>query len=599
MHRSTLIGGLFLGVLTLVALAPVGQGQGTGPKTYLGKPAPDWAAKLTDSDIPTRRSAAFALGKLGYFAQPFIPNLLQTFQNDADPTVKDAAAFAIGEICKTADAGNSEAIVAAMSQTLMNSDADPLVKRSAAYAVGSLGPKGVNGLAALDKAISDPKSTPAVKQNAAWALGQIGKGSGILSLTKALGNADPQVIRDAANAVKAINDSMEKAGLGFSPADKTQIVIALQPHLTIADVEARKSVLSALPLVVGKGDAKTLGPVLQQMVKNDREDPDARYNAALALGNMGGDPAADAVNFLIQVMTTGELSKRRQASSIIGNIGKPALPAVPVLKLALKDKDTMIRANSAVSLGGIGFPMNPDLPGNKGKPQDPERGKITDAVPDLIEVLGNTAEDPAVRAAAAVALKEIGRCPQLDSPRSLDVMIDIILDKKNTPELRARTLWPMRLRSNVANEQKFIDALNTIVETEPINKETKDLRYDCAQLLGHFKKKDVSNKVLDTLLEFLKDESVFIAQGSGGTVGTGGTGETGVGGSKTAIGKGGDGRVIALKSLMSVINEKYGGNSKLVINRKDIMDQLKILTTAKDSDVVDLSKQIVKYLSTP
>jgi len=590
MHRTKLLGRMLLGAVALGACLTAGYGQ---EKTFLGKTSAQWAANLTSADAASKRGAAFALGKLGYSGSVYIPQLLQLVQTDPDPTVKDVAANAVGEICKATPGFPPESwptIVEAMNQAL-SKDADPGVKRSAAFALGCLGAKAQNALTTLDRVLSDPKSTPAVKQNVAWALGQIGGTTGVLTLTKALKETDPYVIRDAAKA-------LEKMGRKIAEGpERVQVVLALQPHLNHTDTEVKKAILQALVPILAPADAAALAEPLDHLVNETKEHAEVRLNAALALGNIGGEKAGNAVPFLVQVLQGDDLDMRRQAAAVIGNIGTKALPAVAALRKALKDKDLVVRQNAATSLGGIGIPMNPALEKNKNKADDPERVKITAAVPDLIEVLGNPMEHNVVRMAAAIALKEIGRCAQLDAPRATDVLIETVANNKNSPDLRARTLWPLRFHSNVEKLDKLFSALNHIVDTEPVTNETKDLRYDAAYLLSRYKKKDVSNKVLDTILEFLKDSQVFIATGTKGSATAGGA-ETGPGGTKVEITKGSDGRIIALQAVNFIINEMYGGESKKVLDRMDIMTQLDALANAAkiDPDVKGYAQKVLKYL---
>jgi hypothetical protein len=265
--------------------------------------------------------------------------------------------------------------------------------------------------------------------------------------------------------------------------------------------------------------------------------------------------------------------------------GSPDLSGVPVLKKALKNPDPIIKRNAAVALGNIGAPLSPANPANKGKPEHPDRPKITAVVPDLIELVGNAKENADVREAAAVALKEIGPCAELESANATDVLIAVVSDKSNSPTLRARTLWPLRFHSKLATLGKFFDALNTILTEEAMTNQTKDLHYDAAYFLCKYKKKDVSDKALDTILAFLKDSTVSIAKIAKGFPGG-------------VFAKGGDGRIIALQALNFVVNEKYGGDPKKVTQRADIMQQLKVLSSdAKiDPHIREYAKNLLDYL---
>lgn len=129
--------------------------------------------------------------------------------------------------------------------------------------------------------------------------------------------------------------------------------------------------------------------------KLERGDLDDRDRAAGAVGRIG-EPAQAAVPALIRVLedeiswtrrnatglldpikpspsnqkpkaVTEEFSRemvRRAATWAFGQIGSPAIDAIPVLLLALKDPDWGVRSNAAKSLGQIGkqdIALLPDL----------------------------------------------------------------------------------------------------------------------------------------------------------------------------------------------------------------------------------------------
>jgi HEAT repeat protein len=594
MHRI-IIRSLFLAALVLTTAPSFGQ---TVVPKFLGQDVFQWGDKLGDGNAQVRRSAAFALGKLGQASSVQLGKMLEAFGRENDSGVKEAIAFAIGEICKASPpVPEGPQIVQTMSSVLM-SDADPLVKRSAAYAIGCLGPSGVNGLTALDNAVTNPKSTPTVKQNAAWALGQIGK-AGVISLVKLLKDDQvkstrPEQVEEYKTVVRDAANSLGKVAEKLPAKEKAEILKALAPHLGYPDVEAKKSVVVALNKVADPAHADLVSAPLQALVVNAKENSEVRLNAAVTLAAFGGEKAAVALNALLDVLDKGDIEEKRLAAAVIGNIGRPAYTAVPALKKALKDKDAVIKLNAATSLGNIGAAYSPADPKNAGKPIDPNRSFVTVAVPALIDILENAKENHEVRKAAAIALKEMGPCDEIEDPRATNVLISTIGNSSLAPELRAVAMWPIRLHKNIANLDNLFTTLNGIVET-PATDKTKMLRYDSAFLLGKYKRKNVSAKVMDTLLEFLRDDQVFIALGVGATAGT--KGETGVGGTKVDVIKGGDGRIIALNALTFIVNEKGGGDPAKVTARKDIMAQLQVLAkTAKDANVSKQAKDILDYV---
>src|SRR5438093_7762916 len=70
-------------------------------QTFLGKTPAEWAADLGRPGDPSiRRSAAFALGKLGPAALPFLPRLKEAYRAEASAQVKESILCALGDIAK-------------------------------------------------------------------------------------------------------------------------------------------------------------------------------------------------------------------------------------------------------------------------------------------------------------------------------------------------------------------------------------------------------------------------------------------------------------------------------------------------------------------
>src|SRR4051794_6138583 len=86
---------------------------------FLGKPVSTWQGDLTKPDAAARRSAAFALGKIGNRAAGALPQLSKLLRADGDARVREAAACAIGEIARESlrgDAGLVPTLGAALAQ---------------------------------------------------------------------------------------------------------------------------------------------------------------------------------------------------------------------------------------------------------------------------------------------------------------------------------------------------------------------------------------------------------------------------------------------------------------------------------------------------
>ena len=101
-----------------------------------------WRTELSDPDAKVRRSAAFALGRIGDDALSAAPELVKRLRQDDEAGVRDTAAAAIGDIAKALK-GNGRNLWTESGGTLLyalKNDKAPPVRRGAAYALGAFGP---------------------------------------------------------------------------------------------------------------------------------------------------------------------------------------------------------------------------------------------------------------------------------------------------------------------------------------------------------------------------------------------------------------------------------------------------------------------------
>ncbi len=522
----------------LLILATAGQAQ-----VFLGKTANAWIQELNQGDDAARRNAAYALGKLGGTALQAVPRLTKRLAEDKSPKVREAAAFALGEIGRESP---DPAVVAKLTAALK--DENHLVRRSAAYALGNLGRDAAAAQADLEGAVADPKAE--VRQNAAWALGKIGSG-GVAGLRKALGDADLLVRRDAAAALAPM------AAKDIRPA-LPELLAACATN----NSEVRKAALAALVKVVGPSDAAAAGPIRQALTDADEE---VRRNAALALSNIGGKEARAALPVLRDALRRGDVELRRQAAAAIRNIGLEAHPAVPDLIKALGDADGEVRANAALALGGIG--------------QNAE-----DAVPALVQLIANAKEIQDTRVEAAVSLSKIG--PGKAAVEAVPTLLKVLQDPAQNAKVRERIVWALRVHKAKLREMPDLYPIFTKILVEPKSKENRMLRYDCAFMLGVLKGPDAPPEVMGVLLEYLKDDSILIFANKKTTVG--GTGpETPTG--KTDVKEEGkdDGRILAIQALARI-------GAARIAERPDIVQQLQFL--AKDKATLDDLRKATKEL---
>jgi HEAT repeat protein len=555
---------LFL--LGLVALALPSAARAQQP-TFLNKLADQWGAELSSSNPDVRRSAAFALGKLGQAAARQVPKLLSLVAGDSDGTVREAAAFALGDICRQDTGARANPKVLPTLQNAVLNDKHELVRRSAAYALGCMGQQSINALKTLDAATGD--SSLAVKQNVAWALGKLGK-SGVLSLQKLVAaETDPMVVRNAANS------------LGEIGKDARPAIADLLRHLKDANpdpksVEMRKSVLGTLVGLVDKRDTAAVEP-LKLALKDT--DLDVRRSAALALSNIGGPSVADAVPVLVEALQNekAEIQYRRQAAAALRNIGPAAKDAVPSLLNALKSSDPELRTNAAVALGGIADPS---------------------CIAALAEVVADTKELSRVREHAAIALRDAGvqttaegKSARPELIKQLPLLIKVIEDPNDDPKVRATALWPFRFLDPdvVAQKPEVTQVLEKIVTSERKVPPTKMMRYDSACLLCLFQGPKVSAAAMNTINDFLHDDQVFIYTGITADPGRLPPEGTKPDDPKVKIKGRGDGRVVAVQALSFVGADKIREYPR-------IAKQLRTLADDPNTDK-RLEKEIKRLLS--
>lgn len=518
-------------LLSLVLFPLAAQGQ-----TFLGKSANDWRKELILGDDKARRGAAFALGKMGQGGVSGVGDLGKRLREDSSPQVREAAAFALGEIAleslRTLD---DPAMLRALTEALQK-DKDPLVRRSAAFALGCLRADALPSLAELENALSDRE--PVVRQNAAWALGKLGS-KAVPALRKALQDDDVVVRRDAAATL-----------VGLDPKEVRAALPELATCCAVDDSRLRKAALEVLIKLVGPEDekvARALRPALED------KDVEVRRNAALALANIGGKEAAPAVKHLVEALRRGDLDTRRQAAAGLRNLGEAAGDAVDDLVRTLKDPDVEIRANTALALGGIG-------------------PKAAPAVNTLVGLLTNYKEEREVRLNAAVAISEIGPVP--DAVAAIPGLIQVLGHAGTDAETRKGILWALRIHKGKMREYpEFFTNLSKVIR-EPKTRENRLLRYECARMQAAFKSPELEPVTLDTLVEWLQDSSIEIYLGTASKVGGAGA-ESATGKAQIQeLGKG-DGRVLALQVLQYIASDPQGAD--LLRRRADLLMQVRTL----------------------
>jgi HEAT repeat protein len=328
--------GLVAAGLALACLPTAARAQG-----FLGKTAATWAKDLDPGKTPEqRRSAAFALGKIGAAARDALGPLAARLSDD-DGRVREAAAYAIGEICAAARAPYPDA-TKPLCARLADPKEDPLVRRSAAFALGAMRkpePEVLDALRAALKArgekgkVPDPCAT--VRQSVAWALGQM-KDAAADSLREALADDDVLVRRDAARALSGLSvDAARKA----IPELARHCLAAEKGADSVQRLEMRKAATAALVRLAGpdpKIRAAAETPLLRLLKDND---PEVRHNAAMAVGRLGGPRSLAVAGILLETLERGDPATKAQVSAVLEGLGPAVEAAVTTLMQALAKKD--------------------------------------------------------------------------------------------------------------------------------------------------------------------------------------------------------------------------------------------------------------------
>lgn len=519
MHRNTLIA-----LLAALVLVPAASAQ----DKFLGKSAGDWVTQLkTSFDAKQRRQAAFALGKLGNRAVPALPAMKLAFGAEQDAKVREAVVYAMGEICRDSVAVMGDTDLERIFIGAANNQ-DTYVRRSGVFALGCLGNKSPESLKALETALADPQ--PVVRQNAAWALGQFGE-SALPLLQKALHDADTLVKRDAAGSLLQMKD-----------ADKVhELLKDLLPLCRDGNSETRRAALNVLVRIVDPKDREAIAPLKAALADRDLEN---KRNAALALSNIGGDDTLAALPVLMDAFKNGDGDVRKQAVLAIRGIGPAAQEAVPDLMRILDgDKDADIRGYAALALGGIGKASEP-------------------AVPLLVRKIKDAGEATETRIQCAMAMSRIGANPA--AVAAVPELLAVIGNPANDAKLRERVIWALRVHGpNEIRKMNQVKDTFTKVLLEKPNMVNNMLRYDCAYMLGMIWQTEAPEPTLDVLNEFLHDDTIKIFEKT--VSGVGGASAETVGG-KTAVedrGKG-DGRIMAADALLMMGPGRYAGRAAIV-----------------------------------
>lgn len=484
------------------------------PSIFLGKSANGWRKNLKSPDASVRRSAAFALGRLGESARHTVPELERLLRDDKGEKVRDMAASALGDIARALQGENEEAWNQCGGRLVkvLKDDPSERVRRSAAYALGAFGPQASGAARDLVKALDDEK--PAVRQNAAWALGQMGASAAeaVPNLCKLLPDKDSLVRRDAAGALGSMGKAAERAGTPLIELVKSE-----------TDNVVKKTALASLAQLAGPeqaDSAKDLEPLLED------KDPEIALSTALVLARIGGEQAAPALKVLRSALKSSDPHVQELVTAALANLGPSAKPAMfDLADMLTNEKNSLlVRRNAALAIAHIGA---------KAKP----------VVPALVKAL-NRSQQVQVRQFAAEALA------QLKYPANEEGIPAILDAIRNDPDplVRQKCVWSLFALNS---REKFLD-LGVDKALEKLLDDRGELaalvRYDAARKLANILEDKAPDKTVDVLLEMLTNKSLRVYNRTDVQV-EGSDTEAAVARAKVAANLGGDARYMAVEAL--------------------------------------------------
>lgn len=522
------------------------------PSVFLGKSADAWRKNLNDPNASVRRSAAFALGRLGESARDAVEDLVRLLHDDADDKVRDMAAAALGDIARALK-GDDEAWnhSGSLLVKVLKGDPSERVRRSAAYALGAFGPQASGAAKYLVKALTDDK--PAVRQNAAWALGQIGASAAeaVPNLCALLRDKDSLVRRDAAGALGSMGKAAERAGTPLIELVKSE-----------TDNVVKKTALASLAELAGPeqaDSAKDLEPLLED------KDPEVSLKTALVLTRIGGEQAAPALKVLRSALKSSDPHIQELVTAALANLGPNAKPAMfDLADVLTNDKSSLlVRRNAALAIAHIGA---------KAKP----------VVPALVKAL-NRSQPLEVRQYTAEALA------QLKYPANEEGIPAILGAIRNDPDplVRQKCVWSLFALNS---REKFLD-LGADKALEKLLDDKGELavlvRYDAARKLANILEEKAPDKTVDVLLEMLTNRSLQVYNRTDVKV-EGADTEAAVARAKVAANLGGDARYMAVEAL--------GWMGDKAAKRPDVVAALRKAAKDSNAKLRDTAKKALKDL---
>lgn len=390
----------------------------------------DLTTLLTDPEARIRRRSALAIGRVKL--PEGIPGLTTLMQSDADPEVRQMAAFALGLV---GDAAAAPALMTALA------DADPLIQARAAEALGTIAHKAAaqaigsmiaahvnaNALAGItpdDMGYPKAANAEAVRLGA-FALVRLGSYD---QLAGALLDGDGRPRSrwwPVAYAFQRVNDPRAATVLLdlFNGDGQLTRSFAARGLAATKDQRAATPLVAAaedasLPLAVriqavrgiaALGDGRG-GAVMRRLIASPRVEQNLQLEAISALSQLR-DP--DAVDLLIDLVSAQWPSVRAAALNALARTDLDTF--ISAISALDPDAHWSVRASLATTLGGL----------DRERAQGPLTMLLNDTdqrvIPSVLDALAKvgatnaaevltarlTADDPVVRGAAARGLATI------------------------------------------------------------------------------------------------------------------------------------------------------------------------------------------------
>lgn len=529
--------------------------------TFLDRSVTDWLTVLKGADkAQARRSAAFALSRMGQAGSLALADLADRVRDDRDAPVRDMAAQAIGDIVLSFPIQPASAWESCgpVLREAVRRESDSRVKRSAVYALGAFGPTAAAARDVLKAALAD--RSPAVRQNAAWALGRLGAQADagcIDSLRDRLADDSPLVRRDAAQALGTLALSASRKAM--ASAGRPLIEMARRD----TDDVARKAALAALATVAGPEHAGTAGELHPLLESRDAE---TARGAAFALAAVGGEHARKAMPVMRLALTDPEAAVQALAAAGLASAGPDAASAVEDLARALsRSKDPVVRRNCIIALGQIG-------------------PKAEAGVPAIAAALTVSPESPPkVREYAGEALSHI-KYPQ-NRKGLAAVRKAIASDPSQDVRLRCvEALFQIRTPRDL-DEHDLTKTLEKVLDET--GSESTLVRYNCARVLAVVFADKVSDRAIDTLMDMLHNRTIRIFYETRAAI-EGGATESSAGTTGVAERTGGDARHLAAEAL--------GWTGRKSADNPKVMEALRKAATDPEPNLADRAKKALAVL---